>query len=224
MKISTENKNSIIWGAGIVFSVGIAYFLIRKYVLKHRLALQFFAKVDRLKWKGKKETDLSISDELVRYWKKAGKNFTETQMQNKSFHSSYPWSSVYIGHLVNLAGFQNFDSTSSHSEYVVKAKSDRKNKKKYSFWAYKPIEGKKVEIGDILVKGRSGSKPNLDNITSGVISHGDIVIDIASKDGQKYAIAQGGNVGDTVARTKYKLDSKGRLLNPVHFAQLKYEL
>jgi hypothetical protein len=92
-----------------------------------------------------------------------------------------------------------------------------------SYWAFKPSENKAVVVGDILVKGRSGTNPNLDTINSGVLSHGDIVIDIKKIDGKKYAITQGGNLSNTVKQVNVPLTDSNILLNPVHFAHLKYK-
>lgn len=219
--IKQHKKELIIAITSVVAIVG-TYYVLRHYVFNHRAKLRHTAKKDLKFWDGKKETDPAVSKALVEYWKLVGKDFTEKQMQSASTHSSYPWSSAYIGHLVNKAGYKNFSSKSTHSAYVVDAKRNRAENLKRAYWAYKPSELKRVEVGDILVKGRSGSKPNLDTINSGVISHGDIVIEIKKIDGQKYAITQGGNVSDTVKQTKVALTNNERLLNPVQFAQLKY--
>ena len=219
--IKRHKKEIIIAVTSVAVIFGLIY--VGKNYLTHKGRLKHNAKKDLKKWKDKKETDKSVSDELVSYWKLTGKNFTKDQMQQKSFHSSYPWSSAYIGHLVDKSGYKNFKPSASHSSYVVDSKENRKNELKNSYWAYKPSELQKVEVGDILVKGRSGSKPNLDTINRGVVSHGDIVVDITSIKGQKYAITQGGNVSDSVAQTKVPLTESERLLNTLHFAQLKYK-
>lgn len=220
--MNLSKKDIIVIGASLI-GVGLSFYVLKKFVFSKEAHLKRVAKRDLRKWKGKKETDKSVSDDLVKYWSLAGKDFTEAQMQNPSFQSSYPWSSAYIGHLVDKAGFRNFTSRTTHSGYVVDSKKNRKNEVKKSYWAFKPSEGKEVKVGDILVKGRSGSRPSLDTINSGVISHGDIVVGIKNVDGQKFAITQGGNISNTVAQTKVLLTSKGKLSsNGVHFAHLKY--
>lgn len=219
--IKQHKKEIVIAVTSVAVIFGLIY--VAKNYITNKGRLKHNAKKDLRKWKGKTETDRSMSDELVGYWKLAGKKFTREQMQQKSTHSTYPWSSVYIGHLVDKSGYKNFKPSASHSSYVVDAKGNRSNKINHSYWAYKPSELQKVEIGDILVKGRSGSKPSLDTINRGIISHGDIVVDITKENGQKYAITQGGNVSNTVAQTKVPLTENERLLNTVHFAQLKYK-
>jgi len=222
MNFNIKNNKEIIVIATSIVAFAVSYYLIKNYAT-NKGRLKNIAKKDLKKWEGKKETDPSRSSDLVSYWKLTGKSFSEKDMQKSSIHSVYPWSSAYIGHLVDKAGYKNFTPTASHSSYVVEARKNRANKLKKSYWAYKPSELKKVEIGDIIVKGRSGSNPNLDTVSSGVLSHGDIVVDLTTENGQKYAVTQGGNVSDTVKQTKVKLTDNNRLLNPVHYAQLKYE-
>jgi hypothetical protein len=84
-------------------------------------------------------------------------------------------------------------------------------------------DGKKVEIGDILIKNRSGGNYNFDTIRSGVISHGDVIIDII-KEGEKItAIAQGGNLNNSVEIVKIPLSNNQKLpSNSPYFMQLKY--
>jgi hypothetical protein len=222
MSFDIKNKKEIIVIASSLAIFAVSYYLIKNYAT-NKGKLKNIAKKDLKKWEGKKETDSSMSSELVGYWKLTGKTFSEKDMQQSSTHANFPWSSAYISHLVDKAGYKNFKPTTTHSVYVVEAKKNRANKLKKSYWAYKPSELKEVEIGDIIVKGRSGSNPNLDTINSGILSHGDIVVDLLTENGQKYAVTQGGNVSDTVKQTKVKLTDNNRLLNPVHYAQLKYE-
>ncbi len=222
MSFIKEHKKEIITFAVSIASVIAVSYIFRRFIINHT-RLQILAKKDLRRWKDKTETDPSMSNDLVGYWKLAGMNFTNKQMQSESTHSSYPWSAVYISHLVESSGYKNFNPKSTHSGYVVDAKKHRAENKNKSYWAYKPSDNKIVEIGDILVKGRSGTKPNLDTINSGISSHGDIVIDIKKIDGKKYAVTQGGNLSNTVKQTNVPLTDSNTLLNPVHFAHLKYK-
>lgn len=210
----------------VVATVLVAGFLIiRKITRNPKKKLQEEAKKDREFWKNKAETHPSVSDTLVDYWKTAGLNFKPSQMQSASFHSSMPWSSAYVSNLIIRGGYKNFKGSSSHAQYVVEAKKNRKENKNNSFWAYKPSEGKKVEVGDILVKPRSGSNPSLDTINGSTPTHGDVVIDTYKKDGKFWAKAQGGNLSNTVsADTVYELTSDGKIKSgsPL-FAHLKYK-
>lgn len=217
-----SRKNENIQIAISVVSI-ISFAVALKYVFSNNARLKRQAKKDLRKWKGKTETSPEVSKYLVEYWRKAGLNFDESQMKSTSFQSNYPWSSAYIGHLVDSAGYKNFESKPTHSSYVVEAKNNRSKGLKRSYWAYKPTELKDVKIGDVLVQGRAGTKPNLDTINSGVLSHGDIVVDFEKKDGVKYAVLQGGNLSNTVKQVKEKLGSDGDIINSKFFAQLRYE-
>jgi hypothetical protein len=217
-----KNKNEIIIAITSVVAVLVVIYVSKKYLFGHKSSLKNIAKKDLKKWSGKTETSKDVSKDMVEYWKLAGLNFSPAQMQSTSVQSNYPWSSVYISHLVKSAGFKNFTPRTTHSGYTVDAKKNRANKKKQSYWAFKPSEGKKVEIGDIIVKGRSGTHPSLDTINSGVLTHGDIVVDVKKINGKQVAITQGGNVSNTVKQTQVSLSKEGKLVNTAHFAQLKY--
>jgi hypothetical protein len=50
------------------------------------------------------------------------------------------------------------------------------------------------------------------------------VVDFLEKDGKRYAVTQGGNVGNSVTKTNYELTSNDLVANPTKFiAHLKYE-
>lgn len=223
---SKEKKILAISLAISVFVAGavLAYFLAKKMLNKEKYALILNAKADLVAWAGHNELSKVVSSILVTYWKAAGVNFKESQMQSASTHSTYPWSAAYISSLVLRSGFKNFKGATTHAKYVLEAKDHRDEKLKPAYWAYAPIEGKKVEIGDILVKGRSGSNPTLQNLTASTQTHGDIVVDYQTVKGKKYAVTQGGNVSNTVKTTLVPLRDNLELALPyTHFAQLKYE-
>ena len=219
-----KNKLKIVVGIAIATTV---IYLIYNNSRKGKIAtiqkkLKSLADIDKKKWTGKKETDKEMSDTLVKYWKNVGLNFTPQQMQSSSFQNQYPWSASYVTHLIKNSGY-NFKGGATHSEYAVKGKSDRVSKTKNSFWAFRPTEKKKVEIGDILVKNRGGNNYNYDTIKSGVKSHGDVIVDIKTENGNKTAYYQGGNLSNSVGRGTIKLDDNGLLpSNSPYFLQLKY--
>ncbi len=221
MSIASKNKENIQVAVTVLSIVTVAV-LLKQFVFSNSARLKRQAKSDLRKWKGKTETNPEVSKYLVEYWDKVGLKFSEKDMQSSSVQSTYPWSSAYIGHLIDSAGYKNFDSKSTHSAYVVEAKNNRDKTLKKSYWAFKPSEGKKVQIGDVLVKGRAGTNPNLDTLNSSVKSHGDIVVDINFKNGKKYAILQGGNVSNTVKQTETEISNDNKIINNVFFAHLKY--
>jgi len=218
-------KNKLKIAIGVVIATTVIY-IIYKYrkvaIGSNQKKLKNLADIDKKQWTGKKETDKDMSDTLVKYWKNVGLNFTPNQMQSSSFQNQYPWSASYVTHLIKNSGY-NFKGGATHSEYAVKGKSDRALKSKNSFWAFKPTEKKKIEIGDILVKNRGGSNYNYDTIKSGVKSHGDVIVDIKPVNGIKTAYYQGGNLSNSVGRGTIKLDDNGLLpSNSPYFLQLKY--
>lgn len=224
---ATSKTKRIILIAGIITIalavVIITFVLIKRAMNKQRELLKVYSEADRIFWKGKKELDKAVSGALVNYWKLAGVNFTESQMQSASTHETYPWSAVYISSLVSRSGFQNFTPRTTHSGYTIDAKTNRSKKTTPSFWAYKPSEQKKVEIGDILVQNRNGGKYTLDTINRGAQTHGDIVVDTIHKDGKNYAVVQGGNVSNTVSTSQVLLTPEMTLpANTSKFAHLKY--
>jgi len=220
--MSLKQDKELMVAVFTVLSVITVSVLLKQFVFSNKNKLKKQANKDLNIWKGKTETNKDVSSELVKYWKLAGLNFSESQMRSSSVHSTYPWSSAYIGHLVKASGVKSFNPKKTHSGYVVESKDNRTNNVKKSYWAYKPLEGKKVEVGDIVIKGRAGSQPNLDTINSSVLSHGDIVVDFERDNGTLYAIVQGGNVSNTVKRERVKLTEDNKINSNVYFAQLKY--
>ena len=220
--MSLKQDKELMVAVFTVLSVITVSVLLNKFYFSNKAKLKKQANKDLDIWKGKTETNKDVSSELVKYWKLAGLNFSETQMQNPSTQSKYPWSSVYISHLVKASGVKDFNPRTTHSGYVVDAKKNRSTSNTKSYWAFKPSEGKKVQVGDIIVKSRAGSRPTLDNINSSVLSHGDIVVDIENDKGQKFAIVQGGNVSNTVKRNRVELTSENKVNSNVYFSHLKY--
>ncbi len=220
-KTVTINPSKIILASAILV---VGFFVIKRFFKPKKNKIQKEAESDLEFWKGKTETSPLVSDTLIRYWKATGRNFTPSQMQSSSVHSTYPWSSAYISDLVKRIGYKNFKGHASHSGYVIDAKKNRETKLKDSLWAYKPSEGKKVEVGDILVKPRSGTNPTLDTLTFGTNTHGDLIIDILEKNGKSYARGIGGNLGNTVSTHDYELTSDGKIKPKTEpFAHLKYK-
>lgn len=224
LQMSKDEKKIIAISVAIsVFLIvlAMAYIIVRRIKNREILKLMREAAIDFVFWSGKTETDPIVSSTLVDYWKTAGVSFTKNQMQDASVHSTYPWSSAYISDLVTRSGFENFKPSTTHAKYVLDAKKNRSTKLKPSYWAFKPSENQKVEIGDILVAPR-GSNPTLDTLTASTPTHGDIVIGFEKENGNLFAIAQGGNVGNTVKQRRFLLTKSKTLSNTGHFAHLKY--
>jgi hypothetical protein len=201
----------------------IGFIIVKKLLNSPQKTLKKEAEKDLEYWKARTETDPLVSKQIVSYWKSAGRSYTDKQMQSRTFQESMPWSSAYISDLVLRSGFKNFKGHISHAGYTIDAKNNRKTNKKDSFKAYKPNEQKEVEVGNILVASRTGATVNLDTLTIGVKTHGDIVIEVYKKNNNNYAKVIGGNVSNKISTNEIELTSSKTLPSTdKHFAHLKY--
>jgi hypothetical protein len=127
------------------------------------------------------------------------------------------WSAAFIAWVVGKAGgrdrFSKFGAEqqyrsgyrpTAHYRYLAAAKYNRENKQYDNpFWAYR-VNELKPEIGDIVIKSRSGSNATFDNF-EGRKTHGDIVVEVRAKE----MVVIGGNVSNSVSRRIYLLDANG---------------
>jgi len=198
--MNKQQKTTLITLSAISLALGAGYLLwitTKKIVPKNKL--KSIADKDVAFWKDKSETNASASNELLKYWKVVGKNFTEQNMQSTSFHKTWPWSAAYISSVVKRwINSESFSYSPSHSMYVIQAReAKRKNDKSSTYWAYGPNE-MKAEVGDIIVLKR-GQDVTLESIRPGVPLHGDIVVEV-TKD---KVYVQGGNLSNKVKRFYY---------------------
>jgi hypothetical protein len=220
-----QKQTLVIMGLVSVFAaVGFATYLIIDRI-KNRFKYHLIkeAKSDLEFWENYTETSPKVTSRLQKYWNTVGFNFSKSQLQSAEHHSEYPWSAAYVSDLIKRAGYENFIPSATHVGYVIDAKKNRSSKKQNSFWAFSPSENKKVEIGDILVAPRSGSKVTLETVKSGIPTHGDVVIDIVKENGVKKALVVGGNVANKVTTSFVTLDKNETLPSSTKkFAHLKY--
>jgi hypothetical protein len=147
-----------------------------------------------------------------------------------------PWSAVFVvscvrgvGIKLGLEGLTNgqhigretlLANTDEHREYTLAAYRARfgPNRHHGAFHAFRVYE-REPQVGDIIVQDRrAGIKPDevvaFDEIPERFITsfptHGDIVVEVQID--QRYVVTIGGNVGDSVRRRRYPLDSNGRLI------------
>tara|TARA_R110000868_G_scaffold104670_6_gene288525 strand:- start:10769 stop:11425 length:657 start_codon:yes stop_codon:yes gene_type:complete len=203
--MTKDHKKLLLWGGAIILAmtatIVIYRFSVRKFFAKtpfKRRSVKIAMEEYQLWGEGtKKETDSSMYSTIKKYWDSLGWN--ESQWSP----SGTPWSSAFISYIMkkSKATEDEFNFASSHSQYITKAIENRKEKKK-GFKGYK-IDERKVEIGDLVCYARQ------DGVTydtkGSYNSHCDLVFGI---DGDN-AYALGGNVSDSVTKTKIPLTEDG---------------
>jgi hypothetical protein len=123
-------------------------------------------------WKGKKETSRGVHSRLKKYWDNA--NFGSWTA------SGTPWSAAFISYILKD---QNFKGKASHYKYT----KDVINGKNAGWEAFSIPKNKSkltIQVGDVLVKPRSGASYN---------THGDVVASVRLGK----ATLVGGNLGNT---------------------------
>lgn len=190
----------------LVLSGGVAWFFFRKDKKGFKKRLVDIAKKELEKWRDYKELSPFVSDVLVSYWKSVDKLFSNNDMQNSSIHASYPWSSAFISYLFQKAGAGGkFPYSAAHSGYFQVAKSYRDDSsaslRGFRITEYAP------KVGDLVVYSRESGKGY--DTHGHFASHGELVIKV----GNGFIETVGGNVGDSVKKSRFKTDSKGYLSN-----------
>lgn len=203
--MSKDNKKILLWGGAILIALASAIVIyrlsVRKFIAKtpfRRRSVKNALEEYKLWGEGKKkETESSMYATIKKYWDSIGWN--ESQWSP----SGTAWSSAFISYLMkkSKANEDEFKFASSHSQYITKAIANRKNNAK-GFKGYK-IDEKKVELGDLVCYARQDGVTY--DTTGSYNSHCDLVVEI---DGDN-AYAVGGNVSNSVTKSKIPLTSDG---------------
>lgn len=182
-----------------------------------RSAIARIAREELQRWKNKKETDPVMAPVLRGYWATVGRNYTENQLTDPAFHKHAPWSAAFVSWVMKRAGAgQAFAYSAAHANYVVSAKASRAGNQANRFKAYRISEAV-PEPGDVICKGRGPGAVTFDNVKAGIPTHGDIVV---GREGNEL-LTIGGNVSNTVALRRVKVDASGRIADARFFAILK---
>jgi len=123
-------------------------------------------------WKGKKEDDISMYSTLQTYWKGAGLKDSEWTP------TETPWSAVFISHLLKGHGFPYEVAHRLYAQKIIDGNTS------WGAYSIPKTSVLKLNVGDVLIKPRSGSY----NAT-----HGDLIYKI---EGGRAFLA-GGNVSNT---------------------------
>jgi hypothetical protein len=102
-----------------------------------------------------------------------------------------------------------------HAGYTVEARTRRaatQPSRRGSYHAFTPAE-RAPQLGDIIVQDRrdgitAAQVQQLDTLASGVITHGDIVVEVQPQ----FIVTIGGNVGDSSRKRRYPLAADGKLV------------
>lgn len=156
-----------------------------------------------------KESNAAMKHDLSKYWRAAGA---------PDYGDSAAWSAAFISWLFKVTGAkEKFPYASSHSVYIRQAVANRK-----AGMASGGIIGYRKEeyppkIGDLICYPRQGGVTFDSNYT--YKSHCDLVVDIDRRNRKLVTI--GGNVSNSVSKTLYDIDEKGRVITPKVHAILR---
>jgi hypothetical protein len=168
--------------------------------------------------KKRKETVRPYEDRIADYWLSISE--AEYKRLMKAYKPSsgrldgtlnIAWSAAFISYCMQIAGAGlEFPYSPGHATWIVKSIKNRNaNKLGAPLVGYRPGE-KVVAVGDLFGNPREDGI-DYDNAPSKgwFLSHSDIVVEI-DIDARK-AFTIGGNVGQSVGRKTFALDSSGKL-------------
>lgn len=155
-----------------------------------------------------KENEPPLSTQIARYWAGIGDKFPGVET---------PWSAVFVSWCVKTAGAtkQQFKFAAAHSQFVNQA---IKNASEVSAaFVGRALVDYAPKIGDILQNNRGGNRFDFAHASkhSSYASHSAIVVEVGIDNKGRYLRTIGGNEGDTVSLKEVRLDSQGRVRNPL---------
>jgi len=113
-----------------------------------------------------------------------------------------PWSAAFISYVMQQAGVTSFPLNSNHLAYAQKLRATYPpNSTDKNGFKVLDTTTTKIEVGDLIVKGRSGNNVSFNTKEWSGNGHGDIIVGINSNT----ALLVGGNEGDTVQQTSVGL-------------------
>ena len=116
--------------------------------------------------------------------------------------SNTPWSAAFISYVMQQAGVTSFPLNSNHLAYAQKLRATYPpNSTDKNGFKVLDTTTTKIEVGDLIVKGRSGNNVSFNTKEWSGNGHGDIIVGINGNT----ALLVGGNEGDTVQQTSVGL-------------------
>ena len=153
------------------------------------------------------------------YWKVGvDLDFSDQEIKDKTWEDSHPWSAAFISYIMRVSGAgDRFAYAIAHWVYIRWAIKNRLEDRDFPFKAYRLSEAI-PEPGDLLGTARSGSGADYDNIQKNSYkTHCDIVTEVNKGE----IVTIGGNVGDSVSKTKIPLDKTGHVTKAPYFVIIK---
>lgn len=165
-----------------------------------------------------RERDPRVLARLRDYWRTGvRRRFSRQQLGNRQFQSHHPWSAAFISWVMRRAGAgAAFRYSAAHATYIVASKANRLAGSANPFKAYRVSE-RQPRPGDLVCRRRAGSGATYANIRRGMKTHCDIVVKVRPNS----LIAIGGNVSNSVNRTRVRLDSRGFIRDRRYFAVIR---
>jgi hypothetical protein len=145
------------------------------------------------------ESDARARNHLLKYWMSFRPNGLAKAQAEERIRKRNAWSAVFISYVMREAGAGDaFVYDTYHSTYVAAAKQAAVAQDLAKFQAY-GISTVKPELGDVVCRDRAKKiggpcdGTNFANVAKGKLSHGDIVVQVATD----HILILGGNTAQT---------------------------
>ena len=156
----------------------------------------------RITKQGRKEYETGFDTRIGDYWTSIGLRYDGDDRD-------IPWSAAFISYVHKESGVgPQFKAGPAHASYIrdsISAK--REGREDAAYWGHRTSE-RAPQVGDLIGRARQ-SGVDYDNQPEFYKSHTDIVVEV----GQGYVDMIGGNVGDSVTRTRVSTDAEGFVVN-----------
>lgn len=120
-----------------------------------------------------------------------------------------PWSGAFVSFVVRRAGgYDDFAFNALHAVYIHEAITRRLAGRDWPFWGFRLAEHR-PQLGDIICRNRPRGRVTFDFAQSSAdfLSHCDVVAGLT----ETRVVTIGGNVGQSVSESRYRLDATGHL-------------
>ena len=139
-------------------------------------------------WDSRTETHPAVLERLEDYWNNVGLDDWTPD--------GTPWSAAFVSYLLRRQGFKGDPAHWIYTRDIINGSADYPGWKAYNIPWNVYGTGIELNVGDVLVRKRSGSN------TAG---HGDVVYRVDPESGWAYVV--GGNLSDTVRSSRIPLMS-----------------